>query len=91
MSCSDTLHLSELAVGESCRVAELDITGQLRSRLSDLGLVKGTRVTCVLESISGDPTAFLIRGSVIALRSDVTSRILCRKVTENFLPCSPVI
>ena len=34
----------------------------------DLGLVRGTRVTCVTRSPAGDPGAYLIRGALIALR-----------------------
>lgn len=39
-------------------------------RLLDLGIVKGTTITPVLKSPSGDPTAFLVRGSTIALRKE---------------------
>jgi len=37
-------------------------------RLIDLGLIRGTRVTCIARSPSGDPCAYLIRGALIALR-----------------------
>ena len=37
-------------------------------RLLDLGLIRGTRVTCTAKSPAGDPAAYLIRGAVIALR-----------------------
>ena len=37
-------------------------------RLLDLGLIRGTRVTCIARSPWGDPAAYLVRGAVIALR-----------------------
>jgi Fe2+ transport system protein FeoA len=36
----------------------------------DLGIVPGTRVAAELRSPSGDPTAYRIRGAVIALRRE---------------------
>lgn len=68
--------LSSLSEGQRCRVEELLIDGKMRSRLSDLGLIKGTRVMCLQKSFSGDPTAFLIRGAVIALRHEDSSRVI---------------
>ncbi len=68
--------LSALSEGQCCRVRELLIDGRMRSRLSDLGLIRGTRVTCLQKSASGDPVAYLIRGAVIALRSEDSSRVV---------------
>ena len=72
---SDIYTLSSLEEGEQCRVRSLLLEGVMRSRLSDLGLIEGTRVMCLQRSFSGDPTAFLIRGAVIALRSEDSSRV----------------
>ena len=53
-------------------------------RLTDLGLVRGTRVTCVLRSPAGDPRAYLIRGALIALRrADADGVWLERQVREQ--------
>lgn len=60
--------LSSLPEGEGARVRALRLTGSMRRRLQDLGLVRGTRVTCIQRAAAGDPTAYLIRGAVIALR-----------------------
>ena len=40
----------------------------MQRRLRDLGLIEQTRVVCLGRSPMGDPSAYLIRGSVIALR-----------------------
>lgn len=68
--------LSSLHEGERGRVAKLLIDGKMRSRLSDLGLIEGTEVSCLQKSASGDPTAYLIRGAVIALRCEDASRVI---------------
>ena len=57
-----------LRVGQSAYVAEIQADEAMRRRLLDLGLIRGTRVTCTAKSPAGDPAAYLIRGAVIALR-----------------------
>ncbi len=42
----------------------------------DLGFVPGTRIEAVRRSPAGDPTAFGVRGTVIALRGEVARQIL---------------
>lgn len=67
--------LSELEQGNCALVLNIDSGDSMRRRLADLGLIKGTEVTCVGKSPLGDPIAFLIRGAVIALRSEDSSCI----------------
>lgn len=62
--------LSDLAIGESAEVVDIApaCRGVQRRRLLDLGVVPGTVIQAELESLSGDPTAYSIRGATIALR-----------------------
>ena len=60
--------LSELSVGKSCRVVSLLADGGMRRRLLDLGICPGTTVSCVGRSPLGDPLAFLVRDTEIAIR-----------------------
>lgn len=60
--------LDRLKDGESAYVVQLDNDASMRRRLADLGLIPGTRVTCLYRSPAKDPAAYLIRGAVIALR-----------------------
>ncbi len=39
-------------------------------------MAEGVRIQCLYRSISGDPTAYGVRGSVIALRKEDADRIL---------------
>ncbi len=68
--------LNMLDPGEYARVYTLFSKGSMRRRLQDIGLIEGTRVECVYKSPMGDPTAYCIRGAVIALRSDDAKDIL---------------
>lgn len=62
--------LCDMKPGETGRVAEVSDKSGIYRRLQDLGLVCGTPVECLMKSPLGDPTAYLIRGAVIALRDD---------------------
>ena len=68
--------LSDLKNGQIAKVRKLLTTGSMRRRLQDIGLIEGTEVECVQKSPSGDPIAYLIRGAVIALRSEDSSKVL---------------
>ena len=52
----------------------------MRRRLQDMGLVEGTEVECVLKSPSGDPTAYGVRGALIALRAEDARQVLVTKI-----------
>ena len=64
-------YLNEIKPGEHATVVGVAVTDSLRRGLADLGLIPGTTVECVEcvgVSPAGDPSAYLIRGAVIALR-----------------------
>ncbi len=64
--------LSDLKPGQGGRVLRLSraCRGNERRRLLDLGLTAGTLVEAEMISPGGDPTAYRIRGAVIALRRE---------------------
>jgi ferrous iron transport protein A len=68
--------LRDLKQGEVARVTALLSTGSIRRRLLDIGLIEGTDVECLQVSPAGDPVAYLIRGAVIALRSEDSTNVL---------------
>lgn len=64
--------LSGLRPGGRARVLSLSpaCRGPERRRLLDLGFVPGTLVEVEMVSPSGDPTAYRVRGTVVALRRE---------------------
>lgn len=60
--------LDSLNVGESCLIKKINDNSKIKRRLLDIGLIPGTRVSCVLSSPSNDSLAYLIRGTTIAIR-----------------------
>lgn len=73
-----TLCLNDITPGQTAVIKQLNINGSMRRRLLDIGLIDGTKVECVGKSVLGDPSAFLIRGAVIAIRSEDCKNILIR-------------
>ena len=64
--------LSTLQPGEAARVLAISpgVRGAERRRLLDLGILPGTDIAAELRSPGGDPTAYLVRGALIALRAE---------------------
>ncbi|NLX78194.1 MAG: ferrous iron transport protein A [Clostridiaceae bacterium] len=71
-----TIPLNCLPVGKKAKVKLLRSDGIIRRRMLDLGLIPDTVVEAIQKSPSGDPTAYYIRGAVMALRSEEAGRIL---------------
>ncbi len=74
------MSLNDIRPGERAIVSALRSVGSMRRRLLDIGLVENTCVECVGRSPCGDPSAYLIRGAVIAIRAEDSSGIMVRAV-----------
>jgi Fe2+ transport system protein FeoA len=76
------LTLDQLQKGQSALVEDLSCTGLNRRRMMDLGILPGTRIEIEMISPLGDPTAYRIRGAVIALRRE-QARTISIALEEN--------
>jgi DtxR family Mn-dependent transcriptional regulator len=77
--------LSELKPGESAVIHGLlpSCIGLERQRLLDLGIVKGSRITCEFTSAFKSPLAYRVRGALIALRKEQADKVLIVKDDGN--------
>ena len=73
--------LSSLELEETAVIVGLskECRGESRRRLLDLGFVKGAKVGIDLLNPLGDPKAYSIKGTAIALRKDQAAKILINK------------
>ena len=69
--------LDKLAIDKSAIIINLNCKGDLKRRLLDLGLVNGTTITTVFKSPIGNPIAYEVRGTTIALRKEDSRMINC--------------
>ncbi|NLM52252.1 MAG: ferrous iron transport protein A [Firmicutes bacterium] len=67
--------LNQVPTGFYGKVKKLIAEGQARRRLLDLGLINDTVVEVLRKSPAGDPTAYQIRGAVIALRAEEAAKL----------------
>jgi len=76
--------LHALKPGEKAAVVRISprCRGSERRRLMDLGLLPGTIVEAELVSPGGDPTAYRVRGAVVALRKEQAQFIHIARTTE---------
>ncbi len=81
---SGTIRMADLQPGQRGEVVGLSRAsrGLERRRLMDLGILPGTVVEPELRGFGGDPTAYRIRGALIALRKDQSAHIFVRRVEE---------
>lgn len=63
------ISLDRIPLGDWVKVAYVGTENETCKRLYDIGLVEGTKIKCVGQSPMGDPRAYLIRGTVIAIRN----------------------
>ena len=76
------IKLSDLRSGEGAEVVALDpaCRGFIRRRLLDLGFTPGARIRTDLTTFVGDPRAYRLRGTTIALRREQADRVLVKAV-----------
>jgi ferrous iron transport protein A len=61
--------------GNLIKITALNLDGVMRRRLLDLGFVAGALVEVMRKSPLGDPIAFRVSQTTIALRKEESSRI----------------
>lgn len=68
--------LTELAVGGRGVVVQIELSGQGRSRLMEMGILAGTMVELVRYAPLGDPVEIKVRGYHLTLRKHEAEQIL---------------
>lgn len=78
----DGQRLSSLSLGQHGEVISISKAshGSERRRFLDLGILPGTVIKAEMVSPSGDPTAYLIRDALIALRQEQADKIRIKKI-----------
>nr|WP_044200662.1 FeoA family protein [Oscillochloris trichoides] len=67
--------LVDLPRGASAQVVALHGVGPERQRMVDLGILPGTIITVEVRSPLGDPTAYRVRDTLIALRREQAQQV----------------
>lgn len=62
--------LNNIELNKTVIIKSIHCSSALHRRFLDLGLIPGTKITPIFSSIFNDPIAYLVRGSVIAIRAE---------------------
>ena len=71
----NTVLLSELELNQTATVEQIRCSRSLINRIFDYGIIRGARITPLYKSPFGDPTAYLVKNAVIALRNSDAEKI----------------
>lgn len=77
------IRLLEAETGSRIRISRIEIQGVMRRRLLDLGFVPGNMIEVLQRSPLGDPIAFRVCNTTIALRSEESSLIWGERIGEG--------
>lgn len=77
------ISLTQLPPGSKGKIYKLLLTDKIRHRILDLGFTPGTVVESVRKSPLGDPVAYQVRGTLIALRSEESNQIIVELPKEG--------
>lgn len=70
--------LNKLPLNSCGEIMSIGFKGNLRRRFLDLGFTVGGKVCSAFKSPSGDPIAYIVRGTVIALRNEDAEKIIVK-------------
>ena len=79
----DERKLCDLMPMNWATVKRIDTPDEMRRRFLDIGLIEGTGVLCLGRSPAGDPSAYLIRGAVIAIRHSDAATVAISDATDG--------
>jgi ferrous iron transport protein A len=75
MSITNIISLNQAENGSRIKIDSMNLEGVMRRRLLDLGFVPGAVVEVLRKSPLGDPIAFRVSQTTIALRKEESSKI----------------
>ncbi|HHX16500.1 MAG TPA: ferrous iron transport protein A [Mollicutes bacterium] len=77
---NNLITLDLLPINTSGKIKKILSSGITRRRMLDLGLIPKTIVKPLMRSPSKDPTAYEIRGTVVAIRSEEAKKIIVERL-----------
>ncbi len=75
--------LNNVNIGDCALIKSIKTTDALKQRLYDIGMTPETVVKVLHQSPSGNPRAYLVRGSVIAIRNVDAEKIIAEVVSDG--------
>ncbi len=67
--------LDKLKAGEKGKVISVNLTGKIKYRLLDMGIVKNTIIEMTKKAPLGDPIQIFIKGYSLSIRKKIAEKI----------------
>lgn len=67
--------LNHLKPGERGWIVGMSLAERVKRKLRDMGFMEGSLVECAYRSPFGDPTAYFVKGALIAVRGEEARQI----------------
>lgn len=71
----EVIPLTDLRMNTTAQIKQLLCAEHIKRRFLDLGIIPNTSITPIFKSISGDPIAYQVRGSLLAIREQDAKNI----------------
>ena len=78
----EKLTLADLKINDKAEIVGIDIQGEIRRRLLDMGLIKGTKFKVVRVAPLGDPIEIMLKNFHLTLRVEEASGIIVKKIDD---------
>lgn len=79
-----SIRLSQLEPGDSGSITGFQKDCKVKKRLRDMGIVTGCKIECIGISPLGDPAAYWMKGTALALRRQDADGIMVSLTDRNF-------
>ena len=76
------MKLSRLKSGEKAVVKEIMLNNSLKTRLGDMGMIKGIEIVLIRTAPFGDPIEVQVGNTFIALRINDAENVIVEKIYE---------
>ncbi|MEC1759123.1 FeoA family protein [Schinkia azotoformans] len=81
----NAIPLFHCETGDNVVIESMSIQGAMRRRLLDLGFVKGAQLEILQKSPLGDPAAYRVNNTTIALRKEESSQIFVKEAHDEYI------
>lgn len=76
----NNISLDKINLNDKYLIDEVLLDEHTKKRIYDLGLIENTIIEAVYKSPFGDPIAYSVRGTIIAIRNNDAKKIIVRRV-----------
>ncbi len=77
---NNNISLDKANLNEKYYIEKVLLDEHTKKRIYDLGMIENTVIEALYRSPFNDPTAYLVRGTIIAIRNEDAKKIIVRRM-----------